>query len=271
MSRAAIAVDLHLDSNPYSRIVTPLTIGEVAARSGFTASALRYYERVGLVRPSARSAAGYRLYGEDALDRLAFVARAKQLGCSLDEITDLLHGFGGDECGVVQRRFRELVSTKIRATQVQIAELLAFAGRLQHAANRFHAPAADGPCRAGCACVAHDDPTGEVAPVVLASAPAGAAQVACTLPFEAMAPRMTHWQAVLDSVSARTTTPDGRLRVQFDRDVDLVELARLVEAEQRCCPFFAFALTVDERGLALEIDAPTAARAAVEAVFGIAR
>jgi DNA-binding transcriptional MerR regulator len=52
------------------------TIGEVAERTGFSASALRYYEDIGLVTPAARSDAGYRLYDDRVLSRLAFVARA---------------------------------------------------------------------------------------------------------------------------------------------------------------------------------------------------
>ena len=61
---------------------TTLTIGEVAERSGFPPSTLRYDEAIGLVVPSARSGAGYRLYDERALARLSFVGRAKRLGCT---------------------------------------------------------------------------------------------------------------------------------------------------------------------------------------------
>ena len=46
------------------------TIGETAERSGFSASALRYYEGIGLVDPPARTASGYRLYDDDTLARL---------------------------------------------------------------------------------------------------------------------------------------------------------------------------------------------------------
>ena len=70
------------------------TIGEVADRSGFSASALRYYEEIGLVRAGAPHRAGYRLYDDHTLARLAFIARAKQLGCSLEEITDLVGVLG---------------------------------------------------------------------------------------------------------------------------------------------------------------------------------
>ena len=86
------------------------TIGQIAERSGFTTSALRYYEGVGLLVPVGRTDAGYRLYDDGTLSRLAFIARAKRLGCSLDEISALVSIWNGDQCGPVQRRFHELVS-----------------------------------------------------------------------------------------------------------------------------------------------------------------
>lgn len=46
------------------------------------------------------------------------------------------------------------------------------------------------------------------------------------------------------------------------------EIARLVQAEQACCPFFAFAITVDQRGVGLEVTAPTDALPVVDELFG---
>jgi DNA-binding transcriptional MerR regulator len=79
-------------------------IGEVAACSGFSAVTLRYYDEIGLVSPRSRSAAGYRIYDDDAIRRVSFIARAKQLGCTLDEIADLVKAWEGGECGPVQDR-----------------------------------------------------------------------------------------------------------------------------------------------------------------------
>jgi MerR family transcriptional regulator, copper efflux regulator len=134
--------------------VSTYTIGETAERSGFSASALRYYEGIGLVEPSTRSDAGYRLYDDDALSRLAFIARAKHLGCSLDEITDLVTIWDGERCGPVQLRFHELLTAKIAAAQRQIDELTALVGQLHEAAAHLEGPASDGPCSAECACMA---------------------------------------------------------------------------------------------------------------------
>jgi DNA-binding transcriptional MerR regulator len=65
----------------YGRAMSTFTIGEVAERSGFTTSALRYYEGIGLISPSGRTPAGYRLFDEHALARLSFIEGAKHLGC----------------------------------------------------------------------------------------------------------------------------------------------------------------------------------------------
>jgi DNA-binding transcriptional MerR regulator len=99
------------------------TISQAADRSGFSASALRFYEGIGLVEPATRTDAGYRIYDDRSLARLAFIARAKHLGCSLEEITDLVAIWDGDRCGPVQRRFHELVSAKLLEAERQIAEL----------------------------------------------------------------------------------------------------------------------------------------------------
>jgi MerR family redox-sensitive transcriptional activator SoxR len=70
-----------------------LAIGEVARRAGIAASAIRYYERQGLV-PRADRRGGKRVYGEDVLDRLALIRVAKAAGFRVSEIQTLLRGFG---------------------------------------------------------------------------------------------------------------------------------------------------------------------------------
>jgi MerR family transcriptional regulator, copper efflux regulator len=137
----------------YGGGMSTYTIGEIAGRSGFTASALRYYEDIGLLEPATRTEAGYRLYDEAALSRLAFIGRAKQLGCTLDEITDLVRVWDGEHCGRVQRHFHELVTTKLGEAERQIAELTAFADQLRGAAAHLAGPATDGPCDETCVCL----------------------------------------------------------------------------------------------------------------------
>jgi hypothetical protein len=60
------------------------------------------------------------------------------------------------------------------------------------------------------------------------------------------------------------------VRLTFDADVTLEEVARLAAAERECCRFFSFVITVDERGKALEVRAPEEALPIIEGLFGAA-
>ncbi len=64
-----------------------LTIGDVAHRSGFPPSALRYYEREGLLR-TTRTSGGQRRYERSVLRRLAFIRAARTIGVGLDEVRE---------------------------------------------------------------------------------------------------------------------------------------------------------------------------------------
>jgi DNA-binding transcriptional MerR regulator len=247
------------------------TVGDVAERSGFSASALRYYEGIGLVEPVSRSSGGYRIYDDDVLARLAFIARAKQLGCSLQEITDLASIRDGQQCGPVQRRLHDLVTDKIGTAEAQIVELRAFADQLRQAAEQLSGEPVDGPCDAECACAGPSPESTVMATCPVAwGSPSIDVPIACTLGAGAMTQRVDEWAAVLATARRRLALGDGGLRVEFGADVDVAELARLAVAEQQCCEFFSFALTVDSRGTALEIAAPEGADGIVTDLFGAA-
>ncbi|MDQ3794770.1 MAG: MerR family transcriptional regulator, partial [Actinomycetota bacterium] len=61
-----------------------LKIGELARLTGLPVKRIHYYERRGLLKPSARSETGYRLYGAEEVARLEFIKRAKLLGLTLE-------------------------------------------------------------------------------------------------------------------------------------------------------------------------------------------
>jgi MerR family redox-sensitive transcriptional activator SoxR len=63
----------------------PLTIGQLAARSGVAASALRFYEQRGLIE-AERTSAGHRRYARATIRRVAFIVFAQRVGLTLDEI-----------------------------------------------------------------------------------------------------------------------------------------------------------------------------------------
>jgi MerR family transcriptional regulator, redox-sensitive transcriptional activator SoxR len=73
--------------------VPHLTISEVAVQVDLQPSAIRYYERIGLL-PAAQRTSGQRRYDRTVLYRLAVIQRARQIGFTLDEIRQLFFGFG---------------------------------------------------------------------------------------------------------------------------------------------------------------------------------
>ena len=66
------------------------TIGELAKRSGIGLETVRFYERKGLIEEPPRTDSGYRQYPEEAVGRIRFIRRAKELGFALKEISELL-------------------------------------------------------------------------------------------------------------------------------------------------------------------------------------
>ncbi len=66
------------------------TIGEVARRAAISIDTVRYYERRHLLPAPARRASGYRQYGDEDVQRLRFIRRAKALGFALEDIRSLL-------------------------------------------------------------------------------------------------------------------------------------------------------------------------------------
>lgn len=70
----------------------PLTVGQVAERLGITVRTLHHYDEIGLLTPSARSHAGYRLYTDTDLERLGTVVTYRRLGLPLEEVAALLRG-----------------------------------------------------------------------------------------------------------------------------------------------------------------------------------
>lgn len=89
-----------------------LTVGEVASQLGLTVRALHHWDSIGLVRPSGRSNADYRLYTEDDVNRASRVAIYRELGVGLDEIAKLIDQEG--KAGIQRlREQREQLAERI--------------------------------------------------------------------------------------------------------------------------------------------------------------
>jgi MerR family mercuric resistance operon transcriptional regulator len=67
-----------------------LTIGQVAKRASINLQTVRYYEGQGLLAPTSRTEAGYRIFSPESVRRIRFIKRAQELGFSLHEIKELL-------------------------------------------------------------------------------------------------------------------------------------------------------------------------------------
>ena len=111
-----------------------MRIGELARRSGIASTALRYYEKAGLLPQPQRTLSGYRAYGADALQRLAFIRAAQAVGLSLPEIREVIaiRDGGTAPCshvvGLIERRRAE-VRARIRELQRLEQELTQLAER----------------------------------------------------------------------------------------------------------------------------------------------
>lgn len=88
------------------------TIGELARHTGVTVRALHHYDELGLVRPTARSAAGYRLYEDGDLLRLQQVLCLRELGFPLHEIAALLDDPAFDRKAALQEQRRHLLARR---------------------------------------------------------------------------------------------------------------------------------------------------------------
>ncbi len=67
-----------------------MSIGELSKMSGVGIETIRYYERLGLLKPTSRKASGYRVFNRDSYRTLRFLKHAQELGFTLSEIKDLL-------------------------------------------------------------------------------------------------------------------------------------------------------------------------------------
>jgi DNA-binding transcriptional MerR regulator len=109
-----------------------LTIGKFAAAQGVSVETIRFYQRRGLLSRPERQGGGFREYGADDQWRLAFIRRARTLGFTLGEITELL---GPAQASSAQARsahdIRQAAEVKLDSVAAQIGELVKLQCRLR--------------------------------------------------------------------------------------------------------------------------------------------
>ncbi|PSK69159.1 MerR family transcriptional regulator [Streptomyces sp. CS149] len=254
--------------------MTSMRISRLAERSGVPATTLRFYENAGLLSAD-RTPAGYRMYGEDAVDRLAFIGAAKHLGLALEEIGELVGVWEAGACRDVKADLRPRISARLAEAESRAAELAAFTASLRGALAHLDAlPDRAGRCDPECGFLAPGSSISGSAPdsggahggqsVDVVPSPgrraAGAeaeqwrsAPVACSLGGDGLHERTAQWREAV-SGATRAAVPEGlRLTLPVDR---VTRIAQLAAAEQQCCPFFDFRLHLDGPHLHLEVRAP---------------
>lgn len=118
-----------------------MTIGKLAAAAGVNVETVRYYQRIGLLaEPSAGG--GYRQYGDDALQALQFIRRAKDAGFSLEEVGELLRLDAVSD----RRRIHDLASERLADLEARLRDLEALAVRLRELVRRCETEAGSGCC-----------------------------------------------------------------------------------------------------------------------------
>ena len=113
---------------PYPESVETLTIGGLADAAGVNVETIRYYERRGLLDEPPRSPAGYRQYSPADLWRLKFIGRAKALGFTLAEITEMVAPPSGTQSAAT---ILAAARSKLETVQRQQQDLADMEGRLE--------------------------------------------------------------------------------------------------------------------------------------------
>jgi hypothetical protein len=238
-----------------------------------------------------------------------FADGATQLGLSALDVDQLVALRAAGDCARVQEKMAALVDTRLAQAQAELDAALAEqaaaggvgggadveplarsiplarqAGRLQAAAAILTGPstvdaaiAADtvdnsSGCTDECACSrAAVVTSGPFAFGVEGTVNTQGQPIVCTLDADGgdMTARIGDWQAMLVQATGRGHTDDG-IAVTFGHDIArTAELARLLAAEYSCCSFASYHLTIDGRGVRMEIRTPPEARSAYAAVFGL--
>ena len=107
-----------------------MNIGQASKASGVSTKMIRYYDEIGLVRPASRTDSNYREFDEREVNELRFIRRARSLGFSMPEITQLL-SLWRDRVRP-SREVKAIAERHLADLDARIAEMQAMADTLRH-------------------------------------------------------------------------------------------------------------------------------------------
>lgn len=112
-----------------------MTVSDIARRSGVPVHVVRYYTRIGLLKPSRNPRNGYKQYEDSDLSRLRFIRQAKSLGYKLDEIDRIFResSRGKSPCPMVRR----IIGNRIEENRLRLKELAALQRRMERALAKW--------------------------------------------------------------------------------------------------------------------------------------
>jgi MerR family copper efflux transcriptional regulator len=113
-----------------------MNIGNAAGASGVTAKMIRYYESIGLIEAPSRTEAGYRVYDQDAVHTLRFIKRARNMGFSIEETSELLALWRDKSRASAD--VKTFALKHVRDLEAKISELQSMARTLRHLAGSCH-------------------------------------------------------------------------------------------------------------------------------------
>ena len=120
-----------------------LFIGKLSHRVELSTQTIRYYERLGLIDPPERTESQYRLYSQEAVERLQFIQKAKLFGLSLHEIKQLIEIRVGGVPPCVS--LRAMVKKHLDELDCHIQDMLEFRQELAHRYEQINTLLSDSP------------------------------------------------------------------------------------------------------------------------------
>lgn len=120
----------------HSQAGAPVSIGTAAQRSGVSARMVRHYEGLGLLASVPRTEGGYRQYGESDIHTLRFIKRARELGFTMEDISELVGLWHNRRRG--SARVRQIAQKHLGDLEARIAALQSMQQTLAHLVHCCH-------------------------------------------------------------------------------------------------------------------------------------